>query len=99
MTRLQDGPEKTFAVVFDDGEEAVSSLLQFASDYQITAAYPSAIGGFHRVRWAVSMGQRRAYRAVVGPQDAPGGVLYPPPQRRSEFLSGLQRPASVRAGA
>src|SRR4051812_46138727 len=62
---LQDGPEKTFAVVFDDGEKAVSSLLQFASDYKITAAYLSAIGSFHRVTLGCFDGSAKQYQPIA----------------------------------
>ena len=48
-TLLQDGPEKTFAVVFDTGEEVVSALLRFANDHTIAAAHLTAIGAFQRV--------------------------------------------------
>ena len=43
-TLLQDGPEKTFALVFDTGEEVVAALLRFARDQQLTAAHLTAIG-------------------------------------------------------
>jgi predicted DNA-binding protein with PD1-like motif len=46
---LQQAPEKTFAVVFDTGEEVVSALLQFAREQALTAAHLTAIGAFQRV--------------------------------------------------
>jgi uncharacterized protein len=33
---IQDGPEKTFALVFDAGEEVVAGLLQFARDHELS---------------------------------------------------------------
>ena len=48
-TLLQDGPEKTFAVVFDTGEEVVAALLRFASEQKLTGAHLTAIGAFQRV--------------------------------------------------
>ena len=48
-TLLRDGPEKTFAVLLDQGDEPVSALLQFARDHKITAAHLTACGGFQRV--------------------------------------------------
>ena len=36
---IQDGAEKTFAVVFETGEELVAGLLHFATDQQISAAH------------------------------------------------------------
>ena len=49
ITLLRDGPEKTFAVLLDQGDEPVSALLQFARDHKITAAHLTACGGFERV--------------------------------------------------
>jgi predicted DNA-binding protein with PD1-like motif len=46
---LQDGPEKTFALVFDAGEEVVAALLRFAKEQKLTAAHLTAIGAFQRV--------------------------------------------------
>ena len=46
---LQDGPEKTFALVFDMGEEVVAGLLRFAKDHNVTAAHLNGIGAFERV--------------------------------------------------
>jgi predicted DNA-binding protein with PD1-like motif len=46
---LQDGPEKTFALVFDAGEEVVAGLLQFAKDHKLSGAHLTAIGAFERV--------------------------------------------------
>ena len=46
---IQDGPEKTFALVFDTGEEVVAGLLQFARDHELSGAHLTAIGAFERV--------------------------------------------------
>ena len=46
---IQDGQEKTFAVVFDAGEEVVAGLLQFANEHNLSAAHLTAIGAFERV--------------------------------------------------
>lgn len=46
---IQDGQEKTFAIVFDPGEEVVAGLLQFARDRKLSAAHLTAIGAFERV--------------------------------------------------
>jgi len=48
-TLLRDGPEKTFALLLDQGDEPVSALLQFAREHKITAAHLTACGGFERV--------------------------------------------------
>jgi uncharacterized protein len=46
---IQNGPEKTFAVVFDAGEEVVAGLLRFAKDQKLSGAHLTAIGAFERV--------------------------------------------------
>jgi predicted DNA-binding protein with PD1-like motif len=46
---IQHGQEKTFALVFDTGDEVVAGLLQFAKDYTLSGARLTAIGAFERV--------------------------------------------------
>jgi predicted DNA-binding protein with PD1-like motif len=46
---MQDGPEKTFAIVFDTGEEVVAGLSQFARDRKLSGTHLTAIGAFERV--------------------------------------------------
>ena len=46
---IQDGPEKTFAVVFEAGEEVVAGLSRFAKEHKLSAAHLTAIGAFERV--------------------------------------------------
>ena len=43
---LNDGPQKTWAVVFESGDEAVAGLTQFARDNRLTASQITAIGAF-----------------------------------------------------
>ena len=64
-TLLQDGPEKTFAVVFDTGEEVVEALLRFASDQNLTAAHLTAIGAFQRVTLGFFEPKSKEYKAIV----------------------------------
>jgi predicted DNA-binding protein with PD1-like motif len=45
----QDGQEKTFAVVFEPGEEVVAGLLHFAKEHKLASAHLTAIGAFERV--------------------------------------------------
>lgn len=42
----KEGGEKTFALVFDVGDEVVSEITNFARDYALDAASLSAIGAF-----------------------------------------------------
>jgi predicted DNA-binding protein with PD1-like motif len=46
---IRHSQEKTFAVVFDPGEEVVAGLLRFAREQKLTGAHLTAIGAFERV--------------------------------------------------
>lgn len=46
---IQDGQEKTFALVFDTGEEVTAGLLRFANEQKLAGAHLTAIGAFERV--------------------------------------------------
>jgi predicted DNA-binding protein with PD1-like motif len=46
---IQDGSEKTFALVFEPGEEVSAGLLQFAREQRLSGAHLTAIGAFERV--------------------------------------------------
>ena len=46
---IQDGAEKTFAVVFEAGEEVVAGLVRFAADQKLSGAHLTGIGAFERV--------------------------------------------------
>jgi uncharacterized protein len=41
---INDGPERTIALVFDKGDEVVSTLQRFAKEHGLTASRFSAIG-------------------------------------------------------
>jgi uncharacterized protein len=45
----EPGGGRTFAVVFDTGDEAASGLLKFAKEHKIAAAQITAIGAFQDV--------------------------------------------------
>jgi uncharacterized protein len=46
---LNQGPERTIALVFDRGDEVVGTLEKFAAGQGLTAARFTAIGAFERV--------------------------------------------------
>jgi predicted DNA-binding protein with PD1-like motif len=46
---IHDGDEKSFALVFETGEEVITGLLAFASEHKLTASHLTAIGAFERV--------------------------------------------------
>jgi len=41
---INTGPERTFALIFDKGDEVVTTLQRFAKDHSLTASRFSAIG-------------------------------------------------------
>ena len=45
---LDDGPEKTWALIMDSGDEASSSLALFARAKKLRGSYLTAIGGYSR---------------------------------------------------
>lgn len=47
---INDGAERTFVLVLDQGEEAFKSITEFASREKITGASVSAIGAFSRAK-------------------------------------------------
>lgn len=46
---LNQAAERTYAVVFDSGDEAVSGLTQFAREHELSAARFTGIGAFSDV--------------------------------------------------
>jgi predicted DNA-binding protein with PD1-like motif len=46
---IHDGDEKTFALVFDTGDEVVAGLLAFAKEYKLAASHFKGIGACERV--------------------------------------------------
>lgn len=58
---LDDSGERTFALVFDAGDEVIEGLGQFAANQGIQAARFSAIGAFSETRLGFFDLQRRDY--------------------------------------
>jgi len=46
---LDSRGEKTYILIFDQGDEAMAGLLAFATQHHLTAAHFTAIGGFNGV--------------------------------------------------
>lgn len=46
---INEGPERTFALIFERGDAVVSLLERFAADHGLTASRFTAIGAFERV--------------------------------------------------
>ena len=65
---IQDGQEKTFALVFDTGEEVVAGLLRFARDHELTGAHLTAIGAFERVTLGFFDVTKKDYKRIAIPE-------------------------------
>lgn len=59
--QLADGPQRMWAIVFDDGDEPVSSLTTFAEQSGINSARFTAVGGFSRVTLGYFRVDRQEY--------------------------------------
>src|SRR5687768_10873059 len=62
---IHDGQEKTFALVFDTGEEVVAGLLQFAQAQKLTGAHLTAIGAFERVTLGFFDVAKKDYKKIA----------------------------------
>jgi len=61
---LSDGDERTIALVFDTGDEAMTTLARFADEHGITAARLTAIGAFSRAVLGYFDWQRKDYERI-----------------------------------
>ena len=61
---LQDGNEKTLALIFDKGDEVVATLTAFARERKIAAAHFTAIGAFRDVTLAYFDTAAKRYRKI-----------------------------------
>ena len=61
---LDEVGERTWALVFDVGDEVVSTLSQFASMHQLTAARFTAIGAFSDATLGYFDAERKAYEKI-----------------------------------
>ena len=68
------GPTKQYAVIFYEGDEAFSGLLEFAEKYQITSAHFTAIGALSGATLGWFDPQRKMYKKipVVGQHEVIG---------------------------
>ena len=61
---LDEVGERTWALVFDVGDEVVSRLSQFASLHQLTAARFTAIGAFSEATLGYFDAKKKAYERI-----------------------------------
>jgi predicted DNA-binding protein with PD1-like motif len=62
---LHDGPEKTFALIFESGDEVVAWLTAFAKDHRPRSAHFTAIGAFRDAVLAYFDWPTRTYRDIA----------------------------------
>ncbi len=53
---------RTFAVVFDTGDEVVEGLTRFAREHHVTGAGLTAIGALHDITWGYFDWEKRDYK-------------------------------------
>ena len=61
---LAEGPQRTYALVFDTGDEAMAGLLDFAASNNIDAASFTAIGGFQSAMLAYFNIEAKEYEDI-----------------------------------
>lgn len=61
---LAGGPQQTYALVFDTGDEVMSGLLRFAEESDIDAASFTAIGGFRSATLAYFDVEAKQYKDI-----------------------------------
>lgn len=61
---INDKPERTFALVFEHGDEVVSTLERFAAAQGLKASRITAIGAFERVTLGYFDWERKDYERI-----------------------------------
>jgi len=61
---LNEQGEKTYVLVFDQGDEVVATLLNFAREKNLTAAHFTAIGAFSDATLGYFNRERKAYKKI-----------------------------------
>ena len=62
---IHDGGEKTFAVIFDKGEEVAGGLLAFAKENNLSASHFTAIGAFEHVTLGFFEREQKDYKRII----------------------------------
>jgi len=60
----REDPTRQYAVIFYQGDEAFSGLLEFAKKYHVTSAHFTAIGAVNRATLAWFDPQRKMYKKI-----------------------------------
>lgn len=61
---INDGAEKTYALIFDTGDDVTSNLLRFAQQHHLAGSHFTAIGGFSRVVLGYFEWEQKSFRPI-----------------------------------
>jgi uncharacterized protein len=61
---IHDDGEKTFAIIFDKGDEVANGLLAFAKENNLSASHFTAIGAFERVTLGFFEREQKDYKRI-----------------------------------
>jgi len=61
---INEGPERTIALILDSGDEVIRALERFAADHSLRACRFTAIGAFERVTLGYFDWQRKDYERI-----------------------------------
>lgn len=61
---INEGPERTFALVLETGDEVMAALQRFAEEHGLTASRVSAIGAFERAEVGFFEIDRKDYHRI-----------------------------------
>ena len=62
---INESPERTYALIFETGDEVMSRLLGFARDNNLAASRLTAIGAFSRVTLGYFDWKQKAYEKIL----------------------------------
>lgn len=61
---INDGPQRTYAVVMDTGDEAIAKLQAFAAEHRLHASQFTGIGAFSRAVLGFYDLQKKEYKRI-----------------------------------
>lgn len=61
---LNDGPQKTYALILSTGEDVLPSITKFAKDHGLAGSELTAIGAFERVVLGYFDWERKDYKRI-----------------------------------
>ncbi len=61
---VNEGPERTYVLVLDPGDEVMATLERFATEHSLTASRVTAIGAFERAELGFFEIERQEYHRI-----------------------------------